>query len=152
MEEFHGESAQRSVPTFASTHSIHNRLSDLDAVSQFNKFQEFLIRASTSRSVFRGSSSRPTARQVILLEDLPNILHAETRDKFHDAVRLFVQRQTSQDGEYTPLVVIMSDLGTRGELDDTLGFSSFRERNEALDIRGALPVDLLLAPCTTQIG
>jgi cell cycle checkpoint protein len=133
------------------TYLIHNTLSDLDAISQIDKFQEFLTRASTSRSVFGGSSSRPTARQAILLEDLPNIMHANTRDKFHDTLRLFVQRQTSQNGEYIPLVVIMSDLGARGELEDTGGSSSFRGRNEVLDIRSALPTDLLLGHYVTQI-
>ena len=130
----------------------HNTLLDMDAVSQPDKFQAFLTRASTSRSVFGGSSSRSTARQVILLEDLPNILHADSRQKFHDTLRLFVQRQTSQNGEYIPLVVIMSDVGTRGELEDTVGSSSFRGRKEDLEIRSALPSDLLSAPYVTQIG
>jgi len=122
---------------------------DIDAVSQPDKFQAFLTRASTSRSVFGGSSSRSTARQVILLEDLPNILHPESRQKFHNTLRLFVQRQTSQNGEYIPLVVIMSDVGTRGELEDTVGSSSFRK--EDLEMRSALPPDLLSAPYVTQI-
>jgi cell cycle checkpoint protein len=124
---------------------------DADAVSHLDKFQEFLTRASTSKSVFTESSSKSTTRRVILLEDLPNILHADTRDKFHDTLRLFVQRQTSKDGECVPLVVIVSDLGTRGELEDIEGSSSFRGRNEALEIRSVLPADLLSAPCVTQI-
>lgn len=129
----------------------HNTPLDADAVPQLDKFQEFLTRASTSKSVFGGQSSGSTARQVILLEDLPNILHADTRDKFHDILRLFVQRQTSNDGGYIPLVVIVSDLGARGELEDVGGSSSFRGRNEVLEIRSALPADLLSAPCVTQI-
>ncbi|KAF9788241.1 Rad17 cell cycle checkpoint protein-domain-containing protein [Thelephora terrestris] len=134
------------------THFIHGTPSDLDIVPQLDKFQEFLNRASTSRSVFGETSSGQTTRQAILLEDLPNIHHADTRDKFHDALRLFVQRQTSRDGEYIPLVVIMSDLGTRGELEDNVGYSSFRGRNEVLGIRTALPADLLSAPYVTQIS
>jgi len=133
------------------TDFYHNTPLDLDAVPQLDKFQAFLTRASTSRSVFGGSSSRPAARQVILLEDLPNILHADTREKFHDSLRLFVQRQTSLNGESIPLVVIMSDVGTRGELEDAGGSNSFRERKEVLEIRSALPADLLSAPCVTQI-
>jgi len=104
-----------------------------------------------SRSVFRGSSSGSTARQVILLEDLPNILHADTRQKFHDSLRLFVQRQTSQNREYTPLVIIVSDVGTRGELEEAGGPSSSRGQKEVLDIRSVLPTDLLSAPYVTQI-
>lgn len=133
------------------TNSIHNTPLDVDAVPQLNKFQEFLTRASTSKSVFEGPSSRSTARQVILLEDLPNILHADTREKFHDTLRLFVQRQTSKDGEYIPLVVIVSDLGARGEPEDVGGSGSFGGRNEVLEIKSVLPADLLSAPYVTQI-
>ena len=132
-------------------HFIHNTPLDAEAVPQLDKFQEFLTRASTSKSIFGGPSSKLTARQVILLEDLPNILHADTRDKFHDTLRLFLQRQTSKDGQYIPLVVIVSDLGTRGELEDIGGSSSFRGRNEAFELRSALPADLLSTPYVTQI-
>ena len=134
-----------------STNFNHNTPLDLDAVPQLDKFQAFLTRASTSRSVFWGSSSGSTTRQVILLEDLPNILHADSRQKFHDTLRLFAQRQTSQNGEYIPLVVIMSDVGTRGEPEDTVGSSSFQGRKEGLDVRSALPAELLSAPYVTQI-
>lgn len=130
---------------------IHNISLDVDAVPQLDKFQEFLNRASTSKPIFGGPSPSSTARQVILLEDLPNILHVDTRDKFHDALRLFVQRQASKDGQYIPLIIVVSDLGARGELEDTGGSSSFRVRSEILDIRSALPADLLSAPYVTQI-
>lgn len=136
-------------PPFA--HFIYSTPLYADVVPQLDKFQEFLTRASTSKSVFAQPSSRSTTRQVILLEDLPNILHADTRDKFHDILRLFVQRQASKDEEFVPLVVIVSDLGARGELEDTGGSSSFRGRNEVLEIRSVLPLDLLSAPCVTQI-
>ena len=136
-------------PSF--TNFDHSTTLDLDAVPQLDKFQAFLTRASTLRSVFGGSSSRPAARQVILLEDLPNILHADSRDKFHDTLRLFVQRQTSQNGEYTPLIIIMSDVGTRGEVEDAGGSRSFQGWNEVPGIRSALPTDLLSAPYVTQI-
>jgi len=134
-----------------STNFDYNISLDLDAVPQLDKFQAFLTRASTSRSVFGGSSSRPSARQIILLEDLPNTSHTDSREKFHDILRLFVQRQISQNGAYVPLVVIMSDVGTRGELEDAGGSSSFRGRNEGLEIRSVLPADLLSAPYVTQI-
>ena len=154
MEELHGRSIRWYV--FINRFAVHqHRFStplDTDAVSQLDKFQAFLTRASTSRSVFRGSSSGSTARQVILLEDLPNILHADSRQKFHDTLRLFVQRQTSQTGEYIPLVVIMSDVGTRGEPEDAVGSGSFRGRKEDLEIRSALPTDVLSSPYVTQIG
>lgn len=140
-----------SFKDLSSTNFDHSTPLDLDAVPQLDKFQAFLTRASTSRSIFGGSSSRPSMRQVILLEDLPNILHADSRERFHDILRLFVQRQISQGGEYVPLVVITSDVGTRGELEDIGGSSSFRGRKEVLEIRSALPADLLSAPCVTQI-
>lgn len=149
MADPYGGASSFMNPSF--TNFDHSTPLDPDAVPQLDKFQAFLTRASTSRSVFRGSSSRLSARQVILLEDLPNTSHADTREKFHDILRLFVQRQVSQDGEYVPLVVIMSDVGTRGELEDAGGSGSFRGRNEGLEIRSALPADLLSASYVTQI-
>lgn len=140
-----------SLLDLPSTDFDHIAPIDFDAVPQLDKFQAFLTRASTSRSVFGGSSSGSIAKQVILLEDLPNVLHADSRQKFHDTLRLFVQRQASQDGGYIPLVIIVSDFGTRGELEDSTGPSSFRGQKEDLDIRSALPPDLLSTPYVTQI-
>ena len=88
---------------------------------------------------------------MILLEDLPNVLHIDTREQFQDILRLFVQREIPKNGEYVPLVLIMSDAGTRGELEDIGGSSSFRGRKEVLEIRSALPPDLLSAPYVTHI-
>ena len=76
----------------------HSTPLDLDAVSQLDGFRVVLTRASTSRSVFGGPSSKPTVRQVILLGDLPKILHADAQENFHDTPQLFVEWQTSQSG------------------------------------------------------
>ena len=149
MGDAYGGASSFIGPSF--TDFDHRIPLDLDAIPQLDKFQAFLTLVSMSRSVFGRSSSRPCVRQVILLEDLPNILHADSREKFHDALRLFVQRQTSQNGEYVPLVIIMSDVGARGEVDDTGGSNSFRGRKEALEIRSALPADLLSTPHVAQI-
>ncbi|TFY76664.1 hypothetical protein EWM64_g7350, partial [Hericium alpestre] len=64
--------------------------------SAMDKFEAFLARAGSYRSVFSSlepmptptptpSSSTPVQRRLILLEDLPNILHPPTRARFHAA-------------------------------------------------------------------
>lgn len=116
--------------------------------SLMEKFQAFLLRASTSRSVFDAASSTSKPRQVILLEDLPNILHPETQTQFHEALQLFVQRSSSYT-EAAPLVIIISDAGLRGESGEDINRSW--KPKEAFDIRSVLPPDLLHSPYTTEI-
>ncbi|KAJ7064870.1 Rad17 cell cycle checkpoint protein-domain-containing protein [Mycena amicta] len=127
-----------------------------DQLSLFSKFENFLERASTCNTVFSGPSSSQhstTKRRIVLLEDLPNILHADTRARFHAAFQSLV---ASPDPDPVPVVIIVSDTGIRGEAaDDRLsnGNSGFgRERDDAVDIYTILPRDLLNGPYVTQIG
>ncbi|KAI0368564.1 Rad17-domain-containing protein [Pilatotrama ljubarskyi] len=142
-----------------------------------DKFQAFLTRASSCRSIFpsqpstqpsssqafRSSpllpsssttstavpSASPTKRQLILLEDLPNILHPATQASFHSALEAFVN---STEGSVAPLVIIISDAGLRGENpeEDTPRWKS--RTNEAMDVRNVLPPSLLHSPYVTQIS
>lgn len=116
------------------------------------KFQAFLARASSCRPlVSSASSSTSNKRQVILLEDLPNILHAPTQEAFHSILAAFV---TSPSSVGIPLVIIISDTGSRGEdRDDDIaqrGWSGVRK--EAADIRSAIPAALLSSPYVMQIS
>ena len=139
-----------------------------------DKFRMFLTRASTCRPIFpsqtsashtqstqgsrtsqvpaSGSSSSCGAsssrRQVILLEDLPNILHPATQSSFHAALDDFVR---APDGGVSPLVIIVSDAGLRGE-DAEEGGARWRSRSkDAIDVRNVLPPHLLNSPYVTQI-
>ena len=138
-----------------------------------DKFRTFLTRASTCRPIFssqtsashtqstqgsrtsqvpassssssRGASS--SRRQVILLEDLPNILHAATQSSFHAALDDFVR---APDGGVSPLVIIVSDAGLRGE-DAEEGGARWRSRSkDAIDVRNVLPPHLLNSPYVTH--
>ncbi|KAJ6475701.1 Rad17 cell cycle checkpoint protein-domain-containing protein [Mycena vitilis] len=137
-----------------------------DNESLFSKFEAFLTRASTCQSIFAdterdpklassqsSSSTRTSARkrQIILLEDLPNILHAKTQTQFHAALQSIV---TSPAVDPVPIVIIVSDAGIRGEAsDERLASGSWgKDRDGVLDIRTVLSKDLLHGPYVTQIG
>lgn len=131
----------------------------------FTKFSNFLGRATTCNSLFKESSSGPSSssstsslsrkRHVILLEDLPNILHQGTQSQFHDALRSLVEQPSG-----APIVVIVSDAGLRGEASDEMGNIGelsgsqrwSKDRDSAVDVRTALPRDLLGGPYVTKIA
>lgn len=118
---------------------------DDDYETLFTKFQNFMSRATTcTSSLF---SSNGAERQVILLEDLPNILHQETQTKFHALLESLVDLPRS-----TPIVMILSDAGVRGETGDDEGSSCRRNTSSAVDVRSAIPKSLLTGPYVTHIA
>ncbi|KAI0327719.1 Rad17-domain-containing protein [Cubamyces sp. BRFM 1775] len=129
------------------------------------KFQAFLARASNCRPIFSSqpsvhSSSQPTPSssaasrfsppksQLIVLEDLPNILHPATQASFHAALETFI---ASPEGSVAPLVIIISDAGLRGEGEGENASWNSRGK-EAMDVRNVLPPSLLHSPFVTQIS
>jgi len=142
-----------------------------------DKFKTFLARASSYHSVFTGpaqaahkpaqsqsqnmpgslgpgSTARPvsdeqpaTQRQIILLEDLPNILHPPTQSAVHDAFEAFASSSASSA---SPIVLVISDTGLRGEDSESDGMA-WKRAKETIDIRGVLPPGLLNSPYVTQI-
>ncbi|GBE84471.1 P-loop containing nucleoside triphosphate hydrolase protein [Sparassis crispa] len=133
---------------------------DMEYEGLSDKFRTFLERASSCNSIFpstttKPSSSRPSQaatgprRQIILLEDLPNIAHASTQAAFHAALEAFAG--VPEPG-VAPLVLIVSDAGLRGEDGEDVGGAWRARGREALDIRSVLPPALLNSSCVTQIG
>lgn len=137
-----------------------------DNESLFAKFEVFLNRASTCHNLFYApvlkatestsqssqSSVLATKRQVILLEDLPNILHPTTQSQFHSALQSFVTLPVSNPP--VPLIVIISDAGVRGEITDermASGGGWVKARDGIVDIRTVFPRELLGGPFVTQI-
>jgi cell cycle checkpoint protein len=121
----------------------------------FTKFEAFLTRASTCPNVFSGSSNKaqPPKKRVILLEDLPNILHSKTQTRFHEALNAFATSPPSSPP--TPLVIVISDAGTRGEASDERlaeGGGWGKEKAQVVDVRTVLSKDLLGGPYVTEIG
>ncbi|PPQ88176.1 hypothetical protein CVT25_005141 [Psilocybe cyanescens] len=125
---------------------------DQSSTSQFNadyeglftKFEAFLARASTCHNVFGSSSSAQSSnRRIILLEDLPNILHPKTQTQFHEALHALVSAQSPNS---VPVVIIISDSGMRGEASDerrTDGGGWGKDKSQIIDVRTVLPKDLL---------
>ncbi|KAJ7211337.1 Rad17 cell cycle checkpoint protein-domain-containing protein [Mycena pura] len=128
-----------------------------DSESLFSKFEAFLARASMCRTIFDDASessspqSQSSRRRIILLEDLPNILHANTRTRFHVALQSLVMSSALNP---VPVVIVVSDAGMRGEAsDERLANGSYgKDRDDVLDIRTILPKDILNGPYVTQIG
>jgi hypothetical protein len=86
-------------------------------------------------------------RRLILIEDLPNITHLQTRTAFHDALLRFLETKTAVG---TPLVIILSDEGRRVADISSSNFS----RNEAFikfEIRSVLPRSLLDSRYSTEL-
>ena len=124
------------------------------------KFQAFLTRASTCSSLFhpasppslsqrsqgsRSQSQSSPPRRLILLEDLPNILHPPTAETVHTALASLVAHPNG-----VPLVLIISDAGLRGEDPESTGGSGWRGK-EAIDVRGFLG-PLFSGPYVIQIA
>ncbi|KAI0763953.1 Rad17-domain-containing protein [Trametes elegans] len=140
-----------------------------------DKFQAFLTRASSCRPIFTSQSSAqsasqasrssqltpsrsssvvaphasPLRRQLIVLEDLPNVLHPATQASFHAALEAFV---ASPENAVSPLVIIVSDAGLRGEVGEDDGTRWKSRSKEAMDIRNILSNSLLTSPYVTQIS
>ncbi|KDR70220.1 hypothetical protein GALMADRAFT_255090 [Galerina marginata CBS 339.88] len=128
----------------------------------FTKFEAFLARASTCQNIFGSSSSAPAShsrspetssnRRIILLEDLPNILHPKTQAQFHEALNSLVTSASSNPP--VPLVIIISDAGMRGEASDErrAGGGWGRDKAQIVDVRTVLSKELLGGPYVAEIG
>jgi cell cycle checkpoint protein len=117
--------------------------------SAMDKFEAFLARAGTYRSVFSATSksSASGAHGILLLEDLPNILHSGTRDRFHTAIERHLASPSS-----LPIVVIVSDTGVRGETDEPSTSSArWNRSDDAVNSRSVVPPNLGAA-YTTEIS
>ncbi|KAI0827180.1 Rad17-domain-containing protein [Trametes gibbosa] len=134
------------------------------------KFQAFLTRASNCRPLFHSqpspqpssqasrSSHKPSSsssnsllpkRQLILLEDLPNVLHSATQASFHCALENFA---SSPEAGAAPLVIIISDAGVRGMNPEDDGQRFKPRTKEAMDVRNVLSPNLLHSPYVTLIS
>lgn len=107
------------------------------------------VSQSTSASAVSTAGRQSSRRQIILLEDLPNILHSPTQVSFHAALEAFV---AASDTTLAPIVLVISDAGLRGEASDGDGPRWKPRDKEAMDVRNVLPPSLLNSPYVTQIG
>ncbi|KAJ8079450.1 RFC checkpoint protein Rad17 [Marasmius tenuissimus] len=127
--------------------------SDYSYESSYTKFEAFLTRAASCQNVLSphaSSKSAPHARGIILLEDLPNLGHLDTRAKFHAALKVIVE---ASDTNPVPIIIIVSDSGIRGEAgDERLASGMWRkDQDGAIDLYSVLSKDLLNSQFVTQI-
>lgn len=143
------------------THDDARADSGMEYEGLSDKFHNFLTRATSSSSIF-DSSSRPApsasasqgppsshGRRVVLLEDLPNVLHPPTQAAFHSSLQSLVAQPAS-----APVVIIASDAGVRGE-GDSDGFSTQSwkgKTREVVDVRTVLPASLMHSAYVAQIS
>ena len=82
---------------------------------------------------------------------MPNILHAKTQTQFHEALNTLVT--SAPVNPAVPLVIIISDTGTRGEAsDERISAGSERNKIQVVDVRTVLSKVLLGGPYVTEIG
>ncbi|KAG1736111.1 Rad17 cell cycle checkpoint protein-domain-containing protein [Suillus paluster] len=178
--EWRNSMSERGPSNFTEDSKDPGDDSWMDTEALFDKFQAFLKRASACHNIFSASSaassaqpeshtqsqsvpqsftqslpftSKPTNRHLILLEDLPNILHLPTQGRFHAAL----QSLCGSSDSGPPVVIIISDSGLRGENaynDDAWdGAGGTRwSKKETIDIRSVLGADLSTSPYVTRIG
>ncbi|KAH8096805.1 Rad17 cell cycle checkpoint protein-domain-containing protein [Cristinia sonorae] len=139
-------------------------LADFDPYDDYEgmneRFDAFVARAANCRPIFAAESTDASQastsqssgqKQVILLEDLPNILHEPTQQAFHAALQAVASHSSHP---IAPIVIIISDAGLRGESgqEDVGSNAGWRPRGkDAVDVRTVLPPSLLVSPYVTQI-
>ena len=129
------------------------RTSEFVTEGHFARFEAFLTRAATCSSIVSTSSEsfgshHSSKSRIILLEDLPNILHHETQTRFHQALISLVNSPPSEPP--VPIVIIVSDAGMRGE--DPGGRVAGWDRNQVVDGRTVIPRELFHTIYVTEIG
>ena len=82
-------------------------------------------------------------RKLVLVEDLPNILHPAVRSRFHDALRAHMERAS----DVAPLVLVVSDAGVSAGGSSNSG----RGRDLAIDARTVVPPELSSTSLFTEI-
>jgi cell cycle checkpoint protein len=89
-------------------------------------------------------------RHLVLLEDLPNLLHAPTQAAFHAALDTFLATPAESAA---PVVLVISDAGVRGEAtDERLMSGGLGKGKEVVDVRTVIPKAMLDGPFVTQIA
>ena len=160
-----------SLKSWVRTDPAYDDEDRLEYEGLSDKFRTFFTRATSCNSIFGPSSqttgpssqssrkavpssSQPayTKRQIILLEDLPNILHAGTKEAFHSVLKNLIK--DSEVMPSCPVVIIISDAGLRGEdAEDVFAAPTWKGKGrEAVDIRSVLPSSVLVSNYVTQIS
>jgi hypothetical protein len=122
-----------------------------DRVSLSRKFDYYLARANEYPSLSFGSSKTLLGprRRLLLIDDIPNIQSHAIRGAFHAALERFVENPGSAG---CPLVIIISDAGTRAEMSQSDGNSWRSKQQDTVDFRSVFPKSLQTSPLVEQIA
>lgn len=151
-----------------STDTNNDDVDRVEYEGHSEKFRKFFTRATSCNSIFGNtqplsqasqsirSSSQPAPsrtipkRQIILLEDLPNILHSGTQEAFHETLKNLTREGAPS---VSPVVIIISDAGLRGEDAEESTSSGWKGKaREAVDVRNVIPSSVLTSIYVTQIA
>ncbi|EIW78507.1 hypothetical protein CONPUDRAFT_167507 [Coniophora puteana RWD-64-598 SS2] len=158
----------------------------VDTESTMDKFEAFLLRASACSNIFSAApssstpavssaststsaaplasvastSSRPARRTLILLEDLPNVLHAPTQARLRTALAAFASPSSNNNTPGPPLALVISDSGAGTGAGDTAEWDTTggryaawsRGRREVVDVRSVLGPEVLGMPGVMQVA
>ncbi|PPQ71519.1 hypothetical protein CVT26_010390 [Gymnopilus dilepis] len=148
--------------------SIFNSISTTTASSSTSSQSRSRSRSTASQKPTAQASTQnpapkpplPQKRRLILLEDLPNILHAPTQAKFHEALTSLTAFPPATPP--VPLVIVVSDAGVRGETGEGDDLASAMGggtgggrgwgREKVVDVRSVLPRELRGGPYVCEIG
>ncbi|KAJ1955250.1 RFC checkpoint protein Rad17, partial [Linderina pennispora] len=109
---------------------------DIDEVGVVEQFAAFLKRAErytplqldASGEVSGSRGSAPSTRgQIVLVDDLPNILHRDTRESFRSALLRFISIPARQS---FPLVIVVTESFSTQDLLDDASRRSWRLRDD----------------------
>ncbi|CED83791.1 Checkpoint RAD17-RFC complex, RAD17/RAD24 component [Phaffia rhodozyma] len=128
-----------------------------DRESLTERFRAFLARyaypslsfdSDLSASPSTSSSSNCTSnKKILLLDDLPNLSHAPTRESFQQALRDFAVNWVPSAA---PLVVIVSEAGDSGRAGES--WMDRKKGENGWDVRSLLGKDVLDGPATKTIS
>ncbi|KZT53578.1 hypothetical protein CALCODRAFT_47481 [Calocera cornea HHB12733] len=111
-----------------------------------NKFHNFLSHEAQTEALHllplssRPAAAGPSVPRILLLEDLPNVLHTGVKEAFQKSLEELVDRHNA-----LPIVLIVSESGTRG-----MGGDGWK-REERWDVRNILGPRLLQSPYVTEV-
>lgn len=115
-----------------------------DRISHAQRFEQFLRRV-TRFSALPFAGGMNTGRRVILIEDLPNISHAETRGLVARALERHVMQHSC--ASHVAVVLVISDAVPPVDMVD----SWWQRRDAALDVRAAVPLSVRQHPAFAEI-
>jgi len=122
-----------------------------DRVSLSRKFDYYLARGNEYASLPFGSSrtSLSPKRRLLLIDDIPNVQSFVIKEAFHAALERFVESPSSTS---CPLVIIISDAGTRAEVGQSDGNNWRSKQQDVVDFRSVFPKSLHTSPLVEQIA